>query len=125
MKFIKKLLGKKEEAPTPTPTPTWDIKPPSDRTSSRKKTTFDEPLPSQQAPKEKNPFLDDEMLDTMTLETGAVPEDNPYETHSWEQDLDNDTRKLRTIQIGEKSEKPADSQYNPYDTGSMKRGWKK
>jgi hypothetical protein len=124
MKFIKKLLGKEEEE-TPKPTPTWDIKPLSDRTSSRKKTIFDEPLPSQQAPKEKNPFLDDKMLDTMTLETGAVPEDNPYETHSWEQDLDNDTRKLRTIQIGEKSEKPADSQYNPYDTGSMKRGWKK
>ena len=118
MKFFKNLLGKQDE------TPTWDIKPPTERPVSRKETTFDEPLPSTK-PKEKDPFLDDEMLDTMQLEADAVPEDNPYQTHSWEQDLDNDTRKLKTIQVGEKSEKPVDSQYNPYDTGSMRRGWKK
>lgn len=118
MKFFKTLLGKEEE------TPTWDIKPPAERPASRKKTVFDEPLPSQKT-KEKDPFLDDEMLDTMKLEAEAVPEDNPYDTLTWEQGLDNDTRKMKTIQIGEKTDKPVDSQYNPYDTGSMKRGWKK
>ena len=118
MKFIKSLLGKGDE------TPTWDIKAPSERPASRKETVFDEVLPSGK-PKEKDPFLDDEMLDTMKLEADAIPEDNPYETLTWEQELDNDTRKMKTIQIGEKTDKPTDSQYNPYDTGSMKRGWKK
>jgi hypothetical protein len=120
MKFIKTLLGKQDE----TPTPKWDIKTPSEHPTPRKETVFEEQLPSKQ-PKEKNPFLDDEALDAFALEADAVPEDNPYQTLTWEQDLDNDTRKMKTIQIGEKSEKPTDSQYNPYDTGSMRRGWKK
>lgn len=118
MKFFKNLLGKPEE------TPTWDIKPSSERPAPRKETVFNEPLPSTQ-PKEKDPFLDDERLDSMHLEADAVPEDNPYKTPTWLDDMDNDTRKLKTIQIGEKSEQPADSKYNPYDTGSIRRGWKK
>jgi hypothetical protein len=118
MKFIKNLLGKQDD------TPTWDIKPQAERPASRKETVFDEPLPSTK-PKEKDLFLDDEKLDTMQLEADAEPEDNPYQTMSWEEDLENDTRKMKTIQIGDKSDKPVDNKYNPYDTGSMRRGWKK
>ncbi len=120
MKFIKNLLGKQEE------TPKWDIKPSSKRPAPRKETAFDEPLPSLK-PKEKNPFLDDEQLDSIQLEADAVPEDNPYQSqsHSWQDELDNDTRKLKTIQIQEKSEKPVGRQNNPYDVGSVESGWKK
>ena len=119
MKFLKKLMGQEEKA-----TPQWDIKPPSERPAPRKAMVFDEPLPSEQPPKEKDPFLDDEFLDTMTLEPDAIPEDNPYATTTWETQMENDTRKLKTVQIGEKTEKPAGSEFNPYDTGKMRRGWK-
>ncbi len=118
MKFIKNLLGKQEE------TPKWDIKPSSQRPAPRKETAFDESLPPLQ-PKEKDPFLDDERLASIQLEADAVPEDNPYQSHSWQDELDSDTRKLKTIQIQEKSEKPVGSQNNPYDVGSVESGWKK
>jgi hypothetical protein len=39
-------------------------------------------------------------------------------------DPENDTRKLKTIQIGQADKKPQGSQFNPYDTGSHRRGWK-
>jgi len=119
MKFVNKLLGRSDEPPK------WDIKPPAERPAARKKVeAFEEPLPSQQ-PQVKDPFLDDELLDNIQLEDDISPEDNPYQTHTWEQDLENDTRKLKTIQIGEATEQQAESKFNPYDTGAMRRGWKK
>jgi hypothetical protein len=120
MKFIKKLMGQVDNE-----TPEWDIKPPSERPIARKTTNFDEPLPTKKTPKDDHPFLGDDFTDTMTLEPESIPEDNPYQTYTWEQDPENDTRKLRTIQIGDKTEKPADAKFNPYDTGKMRRGWKK
>ena len=121
MKFLDKLLGK-----SPEEIPTWDITPESERPAPkarRTKATMD--APAIQPKKELNPFLDDAALDTMTLEAPTIPEDNPYATHTWEQDLENDTRKMRSIQIGDKTEKKPGSDFNPYDTGKMKRGWKK
>jgi hypothetical protein len=118
MKFIKRLVGKKEE------TPTWNIKPPSRRPVPRANTASDEPpvIPQKKA---KDPFLDDDALDTMKLEPDATPEDNPYKTPNWEEDLENDTRRLKTIQIGDKSDEPAEDKFNPYASGSFKRSWKK
>lgn len=119
MKFIKKLVGKEDEK-----TPTWDIKPPSQRPAPRKRVEADAPPVAKQK-KEKNPFLDDNALDAMTLEPDAIPEDNPYKTPNWEEDLENDTRKLKAIAIDDIPEDPVDDKFNPYATGTLKRGWKK
>ena len=121
MKFLDKLLGR-----APEETPTWDIKPAAERPvpkPHKPKVTMDGPTAKPN--REPNPFLDDAALDTMTLEAPTIPEDNPYATHTWEQDPENDTRKMRSIQVGGKTEKKAGSDFNPYDTGKMKRGWKK
>ena len=121
MKFLKKLMGQEDKTP-----PQWDIKPPSERAAPRKQAAFDEPLPSEQPPEEEDPFLNEDFLDTMSLEADVVPEDNPYSTLTWDKNRENDdTRKMKTIQIGEKTEKPEGAEFNPYDTGSMRRGWKK
>jgi hypothetical protein len=121
MKFLRALFGKEPEE-----TPTWKIRPPSERPPPKPR----RPAPVAEDPtarkkSEPNPFLDDTALDTMTLESPVIPEDNPYATHTWEQDPENDTRKMRTVQIGEKTEKKPGSEFNPYDTGKMRRGWKK
>lgn len=124
MSILKSLFGKQDE-PT---TPTWEIKPRPDRPApSTRKQSLPEPPPAPEAKKEPNPFLDDPMLDTMSLEVDDLDlsEDNPYRSNSWELDPDNDTRRLRTIQIGAATEKKSGSNFNPYDTGKMRRGWKK
>jgi hypothetical protein len=121
MKFLDKLMGK-----VPEEIPTWDIKPASERPVPKprqSKAAVDAPVVKPK--KEPNPFLDDAALDTMTLEVPSGPEDNPYATHTWEQDPENDTRKMRAIQIGDKTEKKPGGEFNPYDTGKMRRGWKK
>jgi hypothetical protein len=131
MKFVKKLLGK------PKPVPTWDIKPTSERPAPRKRTAeeADEPEVLQVSPEvdpfddipgeEKNPWLDDEMLDTIQLEADDLKDSECYQTNTWEQVFDTDTRKLKTIPIGKQADKDSTGQFNPYDTGSMRRGWKK
>jgi hypothetical protein len=125
MKFMKKLMGKSEQEK-----PKWDIKPPSERPLPKKQAAaVREPVPDlpDDNEKEKNPFLDDEMLDTMELEVDLVAEDcdNPYDTISWTQSFENDSQKLRNVQIGRATEKKSGGQFNPYDTGSSRRGWKK
>jgi len=126
MKFLKSLLGKDKDE-----TPAWKIRPAAERPPRRRS----EPLPganggkspAPKAPKkDPNPFLDDPMLDTMTLEVDLLSdEDNPYSTHSWAKEPENETRKLKTIQIGSKTEKKATGDFNPYDTGKMRRSWKR
>jgi hypothetical protein len=74
---------------------------------------------------EKNPWLDDEMLDTIQLEADDLVDDEPFQTNSWEHDFENDTRRLKTIAFGTKTAKKSSGEFNPYDTGSMRRGWKK
>jgi hypothetical protein len=123
MKFLKQLFGKQDQKP-----PTWDIKSPAERPEPRTRET-DSPYGSQPAApqKEPNPFLDDPMLDTMSLaidNDGPVPED-PYQTNSWKLDPNSDTRKLKTIPFGQQTENAPKARFNPYDTGKMRRGWKK
>ena len=123
MGIFKSLFGGKSESE-----PTWDIKPASERPPAWEedksaKTKIDTSIPKAPA-KEPNPFLDDEMLDTMQLEAETLHEDNPYQTHSWEMDREEDTRKLRTIQTGKLETKDPDDTFNPYDTGEFRRGWK-
>lgn len=117
MKFLKSLLNKDKDE-----TPTWDIKPEAERPAPRKRRVEEKPLPP--ADEEPNPFLD-ATLDTMQLEQLDVNDDDPYQSYSWQLDPENDTRKLKTIQIGEAGEKDVESEHNPYDTGILRRGWKK
>jgi hypothetical protein len=115
MKFIKNLLGIDDN------TPKLAVRAPAarKRKATATATTEDGPAPQ---PKAKDPFLDDAKMNDMSLEADVVPEGNPYLSKSWEDKLEDDTRKLRTIQTTDKTDKPVD--YNPYDTGSMRRGWK-
>jgi hypothetical protein len=124
MKFLKSLFRKEADKQQP---PTWDIKTPAERIEPRVRDTEVKlpPAPGQKK-KDPNPFLDDPMLDTISLEMEAtVVEENPYQTSSWKLDPDNDTRKLKTITMGEQTDKPTKNPFNPYDTGKMRRGWKK
>lgn len=148
MKLVRKLLNK------PEPTPTWDIKPASERpeprtkqaeervktptTVSAKESVDTDPFSdkalnesfgneslNETPAEEKNPWLDDEMLDTIKLEADDLDGGDFYQTSTWEQDFENDTRRLKTIPVGTGTEKKATNPFNPYDTGSMRRGWKK
>ena len=122
MKILKNLFGK-EETQHP---PKWDIKPPAERREPRKSQVLQEEFP-QPKKAEPDPFLDDPMLDTMSLEADEIEalDDNPYQTNTWDFDPDNDTRRLRHSQIGEQANKKSGSEFNPYDTGKMRRGWKR
>ena len=128
MKFLKSLLGKNKDKDE---TPTWEIRPPSERPPSRRGRSLSVANTGAEATpktvkKDPHPFMDDPMLDTMTLEVDlSSNEDDPYSTHSWAKGLENETRKLKTIQIGEKTEKKISDSFNPYDTGKMRRSWKK
>lgn len=99
----------------------WNVTPESERPDAWSKPEAPAPRTQEDGP---NPFLDDEMLDTIQLEADTQHEDNPYQTHSWEMDPENDTRKLRTIQFNQIEEKVAEEVFNPYDTGEHRRGWK-
>jgi hypothetical protein len=119
MNFFKKLLGQQEARPD------WDIKTPAQQPARRKTTADEGPPPVVRQQKEKNPFLDDDALNSMQLEADTVPEDNPYKHANQDDDPENDTRRMKTIQINDSSAVPKGGTYNPYDTGSMRRGWKK
>jgi len=122
MKFLKSLFHKEAEKP-----PVWDIKPPTQRAEPRTREATEKPeAPVIKPKKEVNPFLDDPMLDTMSLEMDdLVVEENPYQTSSWKLDPGDDTRKLKKITLGEQTDKAPKNPFNPYDTGKMRRGWKK
>jgi hypothetical protein len=121
MGVFKSIFGKKRKSE-----PTWNIKPAAERPAawSEPKPLPDQPPLPAATKKERHPFLDDEMLDTMQLEADTLHEDNPYQTHTWEMDPEEDTRKLRTVQIGKADKKDSKSSGNPYDTGSHRRGWR-
>ncbi len=131
MKFLKSLLGKDKAE-----TSTWDITPVAERPPARRGKALPvananiKATPANKSPekpnKEPDPFLDDPMLDTLSLEVDlTADDDDPYSTHSWTTGLENENRKLKTIQIGTKTEKKASADFNPYDTGEMRRSWKK
>lgn len=132
MKFLKKLMGKDER-----PTPKWDIKPASERPEARKPGKFDDSgelrvaaarsasqaVPRPQPQEEKNPFLDDEMLDTMSLVADDLEPDHTA-TQTLEQLFESETKRLRTLNMDKDPAQDTRSNFNPYDTGSMRRGWK-
>ena len=130
MKFLKSLLGKDKAE-----TPTWDINPVAERPPVRRGKALPvanadiKATPANKSPekpnKEPHPFMDDPMLDTLSLEVDLTVDDDPYSTHSWTTGLENENRKLKTIQIGTKTEKKASADFNPYDTGKLRRSWKK
>lgn len=120
MGIFKSLFGGK-----PKNEPGWNIKPASERPAAwtKDKAEVEQPVPVAEKD-DPHPFLDDKMLDTMQLEAETLHEDNPYQTHTWEKSPEEDTRKMRTIQIGKAEKKDKDAVFNPYDTGQLKRGWK-
>jgi hypothetical protein len=133
MKFLKSLLGKNQDRDE---APDWNIRPPSERPPARRggalpvanagNANSADKAAANKEKKAPDPFLDDPMLDTMSLEVDLLSdEDNPYSTHSWAKDPENETRKLKTIQIGAKTEKSAAADFNPYDTGKMRKTWKR
>jgi hypothetical protein len=128
MKFLKSLLGKDKDKDE---SPAWKVRPASERPAGRPRQPLQVDKPPredvpQQPKKAPDPFLDDPMLDTMTLEVDlSSADDNPYATNSWATTQENETRKLKTIQIGAKTEKDGAADFNPYDTGKMRRSWKR
>ena len=137
MKLFKSLLGKKDKE-----TPQWDIRPPADRPAARRsqvqpatkqelaqassrKSPGIATAPAKPKKEEPHPFMDDPMLDTLSLEVDTLSNvDDPYSTHSWNSGVEGDTRKLKTVQIGEATDKHNAADFNPYDTGKMRRSWK-
>lgn len=116
MKFLKNLFGNK-----PDDAPAWDVIPADQRPAPRAR---EEPvLPEIKEPPEENPFLND-AYGKFELEDTTETHDNPYSTQSWEVDIESDTRKLRALQLGKKTERADPEDFNPYDTGVFKRGWK-
>lgn len=118
MKFLKSLLGKKEAEE-----PGLKFRPPEERPAPRRRVAVTE-VDAKPAPKEKNPFLDTE-FDEMELVNDVTPARvDPYASNAWKYDQDADTRKLKTLHIGKQTEKDKDPDFNPYDTGVFRRGWK-
>ncbi len=118
MKFLKNLLGHKEPEG-----PRWNIKPPEDRPAPRRRTEAAEPPPAPQK-KEKNPFLDDDFEEMELVNDVAPVKVDPYASNSWKYDQDSDTRKLKTLHLVSKGEQKSADDFNPYDTGVFRRGWK-
>ncbi len=85
----------------------------------RKSRIDPEPLPKPAA----DSAAPDYGADALSLEGDAVPDDNPYGTHSWEMDPEADTRRLKTLAIDPRTGKP-DSD-NPYENIESRPGWKK
>lgn len=117
MKFLKNLFGQSSPPET-----TWNIKPPGERPAPRARSAVeDEPKLKQKKP-ESNPFLDN---DDLAILEETISHDDPYQSHTWQMDPDSDTRRMKAIQIGKNTDKPSDAKFNPYDTGTSRRGWKK
>lgn len=98
------------------------VRPASERPPPRARAGEDTTVIMQ--PKEKNPFLDD-AAQKFELADDTLDSADPYQSHTWQMDPDSDTRKLKTIAIGKNSDKEPGSDFNPYDTGISRRGWKK
>ena len=117
MKFIKNLLGQTDDKPK------WDIKPQDERPAPRRRA---EAVVECAAPpkKEKNPFLDDDFEDMEIINETAPAKVDPYASNTWKIDQDADTRKLKTLHLTSSREEDNDEDFNPYDTGVFRRGWK-
>jgi len=121
MKFIKNLLGQKEPEG-----PRWNTKPPGERPAPRRNINgvgVTTPTPTI-AKKEKNPFLDDDFTDMELVNDVSPVKDDPYASNSWKYEQESDTRKLKTLHLGSQTVKGSTEDFNPYDTGVFRRGWK-
>lgn len=118
MNFLKNLFSNKAED-----APAWDVIPADQRPAPRRRESAEPPEPAEPAKVEENPFLD-EAYGRFELEDGAEDHANPYSSQTWEVSVESDSRKLRALQLGRKTEKPKPDDFNPYDTGVFKRGWK-
>jgi len=118
MKFLKNLLGKNDDE-----TPKWDIKPPAERPAPRRRAAAANESDAP-ATKEKNPFLDGDFEDMEIVNQTSPAELDPYATNSWKYDKDADTRKLKTLHLAASGKEEEGEDFNPYDTGVFRRGWK-
>ena len=74
--------------------------------------------------KEKNPFLDNDFEDMEIINETAPAKVDPYASNTWKVDQDADTRKLKTLHLVSGTEQDNSEDFNPYDTGVFRRGWK-
>ena len=118
MKFLKNLLGKNESEG-----PRWDVKPAEDRPAPRRRAEVTQPDPAP-AIKEENPFLDEQFSDMEIINDVSPIKDDPYSSNTWKYEQESDTRKLKTLHLGSQTEKDPEEDFNPYDTGVFRRGWK-
>jgi len=118
MKFLKKLLGQEPDTP-----PTWQVTPPELRPPPRARAAQPEPPPAH-SKKPDNPFLDDAFTKFELEASDDESRDNPYSRQTWQVSHNDESRKLKALNIGVKTERPDPDDFNPYDTGVFKRGWK-
>ena len=123
MKFLKRLLGQDTDE-----TPTWDVTPADLRPPPRRRAAavaeIEESEQKSDANEEDNPFLTD-AFQKFELEGDGANQDDPYQSYSWSMDPSSETRKLKKIKVGKHTEKASKKDdFNPYDTGVFKRGWK-
>lgn len=119
MKFLKKVLGINEPESSQ-----LKFKPPEERPAPRRRVEVmaAEPVPAEKD--KENPFLDDQFADLEIVNDVSSVKDDPYASNSWKLDRDSDTRKLKTLHLGIQPEKKSDEDFNPYDTGVFRRGWR-
>ena len=118
MKFLKNLLGKNEHDDAG-----WKIKPLAERPAPRRRAEAAQPEPAPEK-KEENPFLNQEFAEMEIVNDISPLKDDPYASNSWRSARESDTRKLKTLHIGKKAEEKSDEDFNPYDTGVFRGGWK-
>jgi len=120
MKFLKRLLGTEQEA-----TPNWEVTPAELRPAPRARgEAAEQEAKPAAANKPANPFLDDAFSSFELEENAAEVRDDPYASQSWQASPNDESRKLKALNIGCKTERPDPEDFNPYDTGVFKRGWK-
>lgn len=117
MKLLKSLFGNRADKPG------LNFLPPAERPAPRSRPPEEDTLPMPARP-EPNPFLDDPELN-IELAEETLDQLDPYQSHSWKLRPDSDTRKLKALAIGKQTDKSSDGKFNPYDTGTSRRGWKK
>lgn len=119
MKLLDRLFGHKPE-----PEPRWQVRPAGERPLPRAcaAQTAPDPAPTTRK-KHDNPFLDTDFAG-FELVDDTPDRDDPYESSTWKRDPHTNSRKLEKVQIGKRTEKERGEDFNPYDTGVFKRGWK-
>ena len=121
MKFLRRLLGKQ-----PDTLPSWEVTPAELRPPPRGRAAQADPEapPTAKKPATDNPFLNEAFSGFELESDGEESHDDPYSSQSWKVSKNDESRKLKALNIGCKTERPDPEDFNPYDTGVFKRGWK-